>query len=149
MPGSPKKRAKRLAREEAERRARAEQSAADDRSIAHDPAGRRESQDRTDKALPLAAPAGLVYGDVLPPIKDEDVTHTARKRAMRRKAAEFAEEAIQTLVKGMRSDNEKIAQDSADKILKAAGLHDPDKDKMAEGLVIQILKLATGEASNA
>jgi len=87
-----------------------------------------------------------LQGDILPPQRpgedDDYISRLAKKRAMRKRAAEYAEEAIEVLANNMRqTDDKKLAQDAADKILKAAGMHDPDQKNTSEGLVIQILKL--------
>jgi hypothetical protein len=142
MAGSPKKRARREAKREAAAKAVEKESAAalvlSDRSIhpAVAPAGHVDGSAGTLPPL-----AHIIQGEILPPVRDEDVTRTAMKRAMRRKAAEHAERALEVLANNLESADPEIAAKAANDILKHAGLTEPEKGDPG-GLIVQILKMA-------
>lgn len=93
-------------------------------------------------ALTLPAPT-LLKGEVLPPIKDDEVTRTALKRAMRKRAQELAVKAIDRLEKNLSSEDPEIAGKAANDILKW-GFGNPATEIEAggEGLVITLARFA-------
>ena len=113
MAGSPKKRARRLAREEAEREAAAQ--AATNKSV---------TAATSDEQAPPSVP--VVVGEILPPVSTEP-TRTALKRAMRARAQEHAEKAIAVLVAALESPDEKVRLDAANKLLDR-GFGKPEKE---------------------
>lgn len=136
MAGSPKKRARR----EAERLRQAE--------LKSGPAQPAASQDGVDKAAPLATlPAPITLkGEVLPPLPkgdDPDFTRTALKRAMRKRAQEFSEKAIQRLSEALDSSDPKTRLQAANDLL-AWGFGKPATEIEAGegGIAITILRLA-------
>lgn len=70
----------------------------------------------------------------------EDFTHTALKRAMRKRAGEHAEAAIAVLVENLTNKDPKVAMDAANKLLEW-GLGKPTQEiEAGEGLQIAIVK---------
>jgi len=126
MAGSPKKRA----RKEAERR-----------RLAAEEAMRGQVEHHNSRpALPAPAP----LQEVLPPIKQDEleITRTALKRAMRKRAADFAERAIEVLSKNLDSEDPEVASKAANDLLKW-GFGNPATDiEMSKegGLSIAILR---------
>lgn len=106
------------------------------------------AQDRNDKAAPstaLSAPTPL-KGEVLPPLPkgdDPDFTRTALKRAMRKRAQEFSEKAIEVLSKALESLDPKVRLQAANDLL-AWGFGKPATEIEAGegGIAITILRLA-------
>jgi hypothetical protein len=86
--------------------------------------------------------------EVLPPLaKDEDVTRTAFRRAMRKVAQQHAAKAIEVLAKNMESLNPEIAGKAANDVLKWSGLDKIELEAGAEGLHIAIIRFKDTEES--
>jgi hypothetical protein len=121
MAGSPKKRE----REKAARLAAAE-----------------KNQVMAGETTPLAAlapqrPTQAVL-DPLP--ADVEPTRTALKRAMRARAAEYADEAIKVLAANLKNADQKVAMDAANKLLEW-GIGKPTQEiEAGDGLQIAIVK---------
>lgn len=100
----------------------------------------------TVPASPIRQPLGTVAplkGEILPPKKDEDyeVTRTAKKRAMRRKAQEYAEKAVEVLAENLKHPDPEIRAKAANDMLKWGGFAAPDLDGVnPEGLQIAIIR---------
>lgn len=99
------------------------------------------------KALvPFKAPGPEpVRGEVLPPgnksREDYELTRTAKKRAMRQAAQEYAEEAIRVLATNLKSPDPEIAAKAANDMLKWGGFAAPDLDGVnPDGLQIAIIR---------
>lgn len=89
--------------------------------------------------------AAAVAPEVLPPVQAEP-TRTTLKRAMRRQAEEFAEEAVKRLVKAMRNDDDRIGAPAAEKILdRAYGKPTPEIDAGDGGLSVVILRFGDNQ----
>lgn len=131
LAGSPKKRAKR----EAERLRKAAEAAQQNASTTETPTGALPS-------LPAVRPQDrdVKHGEILPPVSDEQVTRTAFKRAMRKKAAEHAERAIAVLALNLESEDEKIRGQAANDILKWTGVDKIEGEIGGEGQQVVILR---------
>lgn len=148
MPGNPKKRARKKARELAEAESRSH-SPVD----AAEPPARTEEPARADGATQSAPPAPALpaplTGEVLPPepaADDAEPTRTALRRAMRRKAQEYAERALEVLSAAMESKDERISVTAANAILdRAHGKPTPDIEVGEGGLQVVILKFGDGQ----
>ncbi len=114
MAGSPKKRAKRLAKEAAA----AKQNTSSGIPHTIESAPTTPQQDGTDKPAPTANTAvPVVQGEILPPQPGTDPTRTALKRAMRQRAQTHAEAAISVLVAALSSLDEKARIGAANDLL--------------------------------
>lgn len=98
-------------------------------------------------ASPTTLPAILppLRGEVLPPIKtigdDLEITRTALKRAMRKRAADFSEKAIEVLSENLKHADPEIRQKAANDLLKwGFGNPQTDIEVGKEGLSIAILR---------
>jgi hypothetical protein len=94
-------------------------------------------------ASPVRQLPAPLNGEILPPapLGDVDPTRTAMKRAMRRAAQEFAEEALQRLAQAMRNLDDRIAVPAANAILdRAHGKPTSEIEVEAGGLSVVILK---------
>jgi len=95
---------------------------------------------------PIEEPA--ITPEVLPPGAAQDPTRTLLKRAMRRKAEAFADEAMERLAKAMRNDDDRIGAPAAEKILdRAFGKATPEIDA-GDGGGMQIVILRFGDQVN-
>lgn len=132
MAGSPKKRAKR----EAERLIKAAETAQQNAD------GKTGDNGTPLPFLPAVRPQDLdvKHGEILPPVSDEQVTRTAFKRAMRKKAAEHAERAIEVLAKNLESEDEKIRGQAANDILKWTGVDKIEGEIGGDGQQVVILR---------
>lgn len=156
MAGSPKKRARREAARKLAEAASAEPGnlsataiapAGSADAVATHPAGApttpeapqhaADSDPRDTSPVPtLPAP---VSGEVLPP--ERDVTNTALKRAMRRKAGEYAERAVEVLATAMESPDPRIAVPAAREILdRSIGKPTPEIEIGEGGLSVTIIR---------
>ena len=89
-------------------------------------------------APPATLPAALLTPEVLPPA---DPTRTTLKRAMRRKAEQYADEALERLAAAMRNPDDRVGAPAAEKILdRAYGRPTPEIDADGAGLSVVILK---------
>lgn len=169
MAGSPKKRARKKARELAEQaaagalpRTDASQPACrqgDDGAERLIPAGEippsepegtpkpgeptAADRDLRDASSDAALPAALTGEVLAPPKAADDPTRTALKRAMRRKAEELAEEAMDRLATGMRNPDDRIGVPAAREVLdRAIGKPGAELDlgDKAGGMTVVILK---------
>jgi hypothetical protein len=154
LAGSPKKRARRLERERLRREALQKEESAKTQ-----PAVTRDAQAvATVLPAPYMQPAQAVTvapplrGEILPPDPSEqlEITRTALKRAMRKRAAEYAERAIDVLSKNLDSEDAEIAQKAANDLLKW-GFGNPQNEIEAGksgALSIAILRFADTEEAN-
>lgn len=121
---------------------------------------RREAEEaaKSQPAAPPASPPGAALPALLPPhrpqqevlpplVKDDDVTRTAFRRAMRKVAQQHAEKAIAVLAKNMDSQNPEIAGKAANDVLKWSGLDKLELEGGAEALSIAIIRFKDTEES--
>jgi hypothetical protein len=132
MAGSPKKRARREA--ERMRRAAAHAEAQPSQPVA--------DQGGVVSGSPISSLPAPLRGEILPPIKDEEVTRTAFRRAMRKKAQEHAEKAVGVLARNLDSGDPEIASKAANDILKWSGLDKLDLEGGGEALAIAIMRFS-------
>lgn len=83
-------------------------------------------------------------GEILPPEPAGDPTRTALKRAMRAKAQEYADEALERLAKAMRNPDDRIAVPAANAIMDRAHGKPTGEIEVGEG-GLQVVILRFGD----
>lgn len=88
---------------------------------------------------PIEEPA--IVPEVLPPGAVPEPTRTAARRAMRRKAEQYADEAIEVLAQALKSKDERVRVNAANDILdRAHGKPTPEIDAGDGSMQIVILR---------
>lgn len=144
MAGSPKKRARR----EAERQRLAAERAQQNASVAGPTdAPLPTTIQRETPLIQKPQDRDVKHGEILPPIREDQVTRTAFKRAMRKKAAEFAERAIEVLAENLHSDDEEVRAKAANDILKWTGVDKIEGEIGGEGQTVVVLRFGEENAA--
>lgn len=142
MAGSPKKRARREARKLAGSKSEAGALPLTEDALPALPAA-QASADSVPRNAPPAPALPAPIPEVLPPAPpgDAEPTNTALKRAIRRKAAQYADEAVERLAAAMRNADDRIGAPAAEKLLdRVIGRPTPEIEVGEGGLQVVIIK---------